>query len=79
MSEWVYDLVYNLPPESIDSQKFSREYIDFQFERVKWFFYGLCLGYVLYLYSQIHLILYTKIEIAKTYYYHIGWMILFTA
>ena len=79
IAEWVYKLVYVLPPESIDSQKFSREWIDFQFDRVKYFYYGLFLGYVLYLYSQIQLILYDQKQIGQPYYFMIAWVILFTA
>ena len=79
MSEWVYKLVYLLPSASIDSQKFSREWIDLQFDRVRWFFYCMCLGYFLYLYSQIQLILYDRQEMGKAYYFYIACMILYTA
>jgi hypothetical protein len=42
MSEWVHDLIYLLPPESIDYQKFSQEWTDHKFEEVTWFYYSLC-------------------------------------
>ena len=73
IADWVHDLVYLLPPESIDSQKFSREWIDFQFDRVKSFFYCMCFGYVLYLYAQIQiqiqLIMYDKEESGDLQYF----------
>ena len=67
-----------LPAESIDGQKFTREWIDEQFEKVKWFFIFLFAVYAGSVYSNLQLILNTDEENGWAHYVYIVWMILFT-
>jgi hypothetical protein len=79
MSELVHDVIYKLPPESIESQKFSQEWTDLKFEEIAWFYYSLIAAYVPFLFSQIQLILYDYNEgDGYEYFVYIFWMTEFT-